>query len=163
LSSREKRYNPMSYHNGSVWPHDTAIAAAGLARYGQSEAALAIVNGLLALSRHVPLYRLPELLCGFPRISGEGPTLYPVACSPQAWAAAAPFLALQAVLGLDIDARRSRVTFQSPTLPETLNQLVLSELPVGRHRIELELVRSGDQVVVNPLSCPSDVEVRTLD
>lgn len=162
LSSREKRYNPMSYHNGSVWPHDTAIAAAGLARYGESAAALTIVNGLLALSRHVPLYRLPELLCGFPRVRGEGPTLYPVACSPQAWAAAAPFLALQAILGLDVDARRSRVTFRNPALPETLRHVVLSELPVGKHRLALELVRNGDGVSVNSLECPSDVEVVTL-
>lgn len=162
LSSNEKRYNPMSYHNGSVWPHDTAIAAAGLARYGQSDAALTIVNGLLALSRHVPLYRLPELLCGFPRNRGEGPTLYPVACSPQAWAAAAPFLALQAVLGLDVDARRSRVTFRSPVLPETLKQVLLCDLLVGKHRIDLELVKHGDSVTVNPLRCPDDVEVLTV-
>ncbi|HEY6723621.1 MAG TPA: glycogen debranching N-terminal domain-containing protein [Polyangiaceae bacterium] len=159
LSSLEKRYNPMSYHNGSVWPHDTAMAAAGLARYGECDAALVIVNGLLALSRHVPLYRLPELLCGFPRARGEGPTLYPVACSPQAWAAAAPFLALQAVLGLDVDARRSRVTFRNPVLPETLRQVVLCELPVGKHRVDLELVKNGDSVSVNPLRCPNDVEV----
>ena len=163
LSSLEKRYNPMSYHNGSVWPHDTAIAAAGLARYEHCDAALTIVNGLLALSRHVPLYRLPELLCGFSRIRGEGPTLYPVACSPQAWAAAAPFLALQAVLGLDIDARRSCVSFRKPALPDSLRELVLSEVPVGKHRVDIELVRNGDRVVVNPLRCPSEVDVRSID
>jgi glycogen debranching enzyme len=159
LSSREKRYNPMSYHNGSVWPHDTAIAAAGLARYGRRNEALTVVNGLLALSRHVPLYRLPELLCGFPRAHAEGPTLYPVACSPQAWAAAAPFLALQAILGLDIDARRSRVTFRNPALPESVKHLCLSELPVGKHRVNLELIRDETHVRVNLLRCPSDVEV----
>ncbi|HEU5074307.1 MAG TPA: amylo-alpha-1,6-glucosidase, partial [Polyangiaceae bacterium] len=163
LSSSEKRYNPMSYHNGSVWPHDTAIAAAGLARYGQCDAALSIVNGLLALSRHVPLYRLPELLCGFSRIPGEGPTLYPVACSPQAWAAAAPFLALQAMLGLDIDARRSCVTFRNPRLPDNLRELTLSDLAVGKHRIDVEIARGdGHRILVNPLRCPSDVEVLTL-
>src|SRR6185503_4788148 len=105
VSAGEPRYNPMSYHNGSVWPHDNAIIGAGFARYGFIDGAARILAGLFDASLFVDASRLPELFCGFDRRPGEGPTLYPVACSPQSWAAAAPFLLLQACLGLSIDAR----------------------------------------------------------
>src|SRR5262249_43161444 len=91
VTSGESRYNPMSYHNGSVWPHDNAIIASGLARYGLKIAAGRILAGLFDASLFVDLRRLPELFCGFDRRPGEGPTLYPVACAPQAWSAGAPF------------------------------------------------------------------------
>ena len=94
ISEGELRYNPMSYHNGSIWPHDTAMGVAGLARYGFSEEALKVMTGLFNASLFDPLHRLPELFCGFDRMPGHGPTLYPVACSPQAWAAGAVFLLL---------------------------------------------------------------------
>ena len=105
LAASAPRYNPMSYHDGSVWPHDNALIAAGLARYGDTRAAAAILGGLFDAFRALEDARLPELLCGFDRRRGEPPTLYPTACSPQAWAAGAVFLLLQAVLGLTIDAR----------------------------------------------------------
>ena len=98
----------MSYHNGSVWPHDNALIAAGMARYGHTGQAMRVLAGLFEASLHFDGHRLPELFCGFPRREGEGPTLYPVACSPQAWAAAAVFCMLQACLGLDIDAGKQR-------------------------------------------------------
>ena len=102
------RYNPMSYHDGSVWPHDNAIVAAGLARYGFMTEALRILSATFDLSQAVDLYRLPELICGFHRRSGDSPTLYPVACAPQAWSAGAVYLLLQACLGVRADALAKR-------------------------------------------------------
>src|SRR5205823_2033432 len=99
VAAREARYNPMSYHNGSIWPHDNAPIAAGLARYGLKDEALRVMNAMFDASLFFDMHRLPELFCGFERRAGEGPTLYPVACAPQAWAAAAIFLLLQACLG----------------------------------------------------------------
>ncbi|MGH9640592.1 MAG: amylo-alpha-1,6-glucosidase, partial [Bryobacteraceae bacterium] len=105
IATGQKRYNPMSYHNGSVWPHDNALIALGAASSRDKELALGILSGMLDLSIFVDLHRLPELICGFPRRPGKGPTLYPVACSPQAWAAGAVFLALQSCLGLSVSAK----------------------------------------------------------
>ncbi|HXG49987.1 MAG TPA: amylo-alpha-1,6-glucosidase [candidate division Zixibacteria bacterium] len=130
LAVSEARYNPMSYHNGSVWPHDNALIAAGLARYGYKEQASAILNALFDASLFVE-YRLPELFCGFQRREGEGPVPYPVACSPQAWAAGAVFMLLQAVLGLRINAAASRVTFVRPMLPEFLDEIWIRNLKIG--------------------------------
>ena len=105
----ERRYNPMSYHNGSMWPHDNALIALGSLRRSDKELALRITSGLLDLSSEVMFHRLPELICGFGRRPGKGPTLYPVACSPQAWAAGSVFMLLQACLGLEIRASESRI------------------------------------------------------
>ena len=101
MPSDAPRFNPMSYHDGSVWPHDNALIALGLARYGFKRAAAAIFTGLFDAAGHMELMRFPELFCGFPRRRGTAPTLYPVACAPQAWASAAPFALLEACLGLD--------------------------------------------------------------
>src|SRR5262249_49371194 len=101
VAASEARYNPMSYHNGSVWPHDNALIACGLSRYGLREPVLAILSGLFEASHFLELQRMPELFCGFARRNGSGPTLYPVACAPQAWAAGAVYLLLQACLGLE--------------------------------------------------------------
>jgi glycogen debranching enzyme len=162
LSSRERRYNPMSYHNGSIWPHDNAIAAEGLAAYGHREGALAILSGLFGASQHVELSRLPELFCGFPRRVGQGPTLYPVACSPQAWAAGAVFMLLKAALGMDIDAREQRVTFRSPRLPEFLGELWISNLRVGTASVDLRLQRYPGDVGITVLSKRGEVQLATL-
>src|SRR5205814_6838685 len=118
VATSEARYNPMSYHNGSVWPHDNALIAAGFARYGRTTEASRVLGGIFDLSRSVDLHRLPELICGFHRRTSESPTLYPVACAPQAWAAGAAFLLIQACLGLTIDATARRVTFAHSVLPE---------------------------------------------
>ena len=100
----EARYNPMSYHNGSVWPHDNALIAAGFARYGRRAEAAKVFESLFSASTYVDLRRLPELLCGFARQQSRGPTFYPVACIPQAWAAAAPLYLVQSCLGLSFEA-----------------------------------------------------------
>src|SRR5206468_3734123 len=117
LAAGEARYNPMSYHNGSVWPHDNALIAAGLARYGLREAVARPLEGLYEASLYVELHRMPELFCGFSRRPGEGPTLYPVACAPQAWAAGAVFLLLKAALGIEVDGQKHEVTLGRPVLP----------------------------------------------
>jgi glycogen debranching enzyme len=159
LSSLERRYNPMSYHDGSVWPHDNALIAAGLARYGMKREALRILDGMFDASRFVDLNRLPELFCGFARRSAEGPTLYPVACAPQAWASGAVYLLLQACLGLSIDGNRRLLTLHRPALPLALRRLRLIGLEVGSATIDLDLRRHRRDVGVNVIRREGDVEV----
>jgi glycogen debranching enzyme len=145
----EARYNPMSYHNGSVWPHDNALIAAGLARYGLTTPVLRIMTGLFDASAHVDLQRMPELFCGFSRRAGEGPTLYPVACSPQAWAAGSVFLLLASCIGLRIDAPARRIELFRPSLPAWLPGLEITGLRVADCSVDLELNRYPDDVGVN--------------
>jgi glycogen debranching enzyme len=143
LSSQAARYNPMSYHNGSVWPHDTAIAAAGFARYGHKEEAGVLLGNLYGVSLYYERARLPELFCGFPRHHGYGPTEYPVACSPQSWATGAPFLLLSAVLGLQPAADQQRLTLTQPTLPDWIKEMDMPGLRLGSHTIHLLLTREA--------------------
>jgi glycogen debranching enzyme len=159
LAMTEPRYNPMSYHNGSVWPHDNALIAAGLARYGFQEHALTIMTALFDASRQVDLNRLPELYCGFPRQPGHGLTLYPVACSPQAWAAGAIFLLLQASLGLTVDAVQQQLRFSEPLLPEWLETVRIANLRVGPAVIDLALHRRADRVDVQVLRKRGTLEI----
>jgi glycogen debranching enzyme len=159
LDATEARYNPMSYHNGSVWPHDNALIALGMARYGIKEGALKILTALFHASQEMDLYRMPELFCGFRRRATEGPTLYPVACAPQAWSAGAVFLLLQACLGLDIDAPAARICLQHPVLPEDLNEVSIRNLTVGKASVDLVLRRHGDDVGVHLERREGDVEV----
>ena len=137
IDADEARYNPMSYHNGSVWPHDNAIIAAGFARYGFRDLMLRLVDGMSGASVFVDLHRLPELFCGFPCRAGEGPTLYPVACAPQAWASAAVFMLLGAALGLDIDGRRGEISFSHPLLPANVPAVRIAGLSVGSGSVDL--------------------------
>jgi glycogen debranching enzyme len=123
------RYNPMSYHNGSVWPHDNALIALGLARYGCKRAAGAIFTGLYNAVCHMDLMRFPELFCGFARRRGIAPTLYPVACAPQAWAGAAPFALLEACLGIVCDHARREIRFHNPVLPRFVDEIRIQDLP----------------------------------
>ena len=163
LAATEARYNPMSYHNGSVWPHDNAIIAAGLSRYGLRREAARIFEGLFAASIYIDLRRQPELFCGFARHPGSGPTLYPVACSPQAWAAAAPLSLIQSCLGLGFDPARSEVTFEQPMLPEFLNEITLRGLSLGGKSVDVMLARSGAGVVVETLARNGDIRVLTTN
>jgi glycogen debranching enzyme len=148
LDVREQRYNPISYHNGSVWPHDNAIIAMGMARYGAKTGASRILSGLFDASHHVDLNRMPELFCGFRMRAHEGPTLYPVACAPQAWSAGAVFLLLQACLGLDVDATQQRITFDHPLLPDNLHKLAIRDLRVGDARVDLMLEHNAHDVAL---------------
>ncbi len=149
VAAGQARYSPIAYHNGSVWPHDSAIVAAGLARYGMRRDAARILGGLFEAAGHFPGSRLPELFCGFDRQTGEPPIAYPVACSPQAWAAAAPFLLLQACLGLEASGADRRVTFDRPHLPDGLTWIRIERLRVGDTRIDVELRGHGEDVTVD--------------
>ncbi|WP_142850329.1 amylo-alpha-1,6-glucosidase [Telmatospirillum sp. J64-1] len=149
LGRSEVRYNPMSYHNGSIWPHDNAIVAAGLARYGMAQQAGRIMHGMFEAALFVDLNRLPELFCGFRRRAGQGPTLYPVACVPQAWASGAVFMLLQSCLGLDVDGRGNRISFTRPWLPPFLDHLELKGLRVKDGAADLILTRHKDAVGVH--------------
>ena len=153
------RYNPMSYHNGSIWPHDNALVAAGLARHGFTGAAGRIMAAMFDLSEAVDLHRLPELICGFHRRGGESPTLYPVACAPQAWAAGAVYLLLQACLGLRIDAAERRVSFSRAVLPDTIDWLRIMNLSVANTSVDLLLTRHTYDVGVTVLRRDGDVEI----
>jgi glycogen debranching enzyme len=153
------RYNPMSYHNGSVWPHDNAIVAAGCARYGLTAQALQIMGAMFDLSRMVELNRLPELICGFHRRSGEFPTLYPVACAPQAWAAAAASMLLQACLGAQVDAEARRVSFARAMLPEDVEWVRILNLRIADASMDLLLTRYPHDVGMTVLRREGDVEV----
>jgi glycogen debranching enzyme len=162
ISSRERRYNPTSYHNGSIWPHDNALIAMGLARYGHSDFASRLTSTIIDAAVHMDLRRLPELFCGMRKQRDKGPILYPVACSPQAWAAAAPFGMLQACLGLEIDATQRVARLKYPRLPERIDELRVRGLPVGDARVDLMVRRLGDTVSVSILRREGDAEVVTL-
>lgn len=159
VAAGEARYNPMSYHNGSVWPHDNAIIGAGLARYRLKSGVVRIMGGVFDTSLFIDMHRMPELFCGFPRRPGEGPTLYPVACSPQAWAAGSVFLLIQACLGLRIEAAIGRVNLYYPLLPEFLEKVRIRGLRVGSSSVDLSFRRVGDDVAVNVLGRTGNLEV----
>ncbi|EJZ18507.1 amylo-alpha-1,6-glucosidase (plasmid) [Rhizobium sp. Pop5] len=161
IASTEARYNPMSYHNGSVWPHDNAMIASGLARYGYRAEASRILEGLFAASTYLDLRRLPELFCGLPRQRAQGPTFYPVACSPQAWAAAAPLLLLQSCLGLDFEPNARIISFDEPQLPSFLDEVMLRHLRVGNGWADVAIRRSGRSVVVDTVGRQGEVRVLT--
>jgi glycogen debranching enzyme len=159
VASDQSRYNPMSYHNGTIWPHDTAICAAGMARYGRPEAAAKVLGAMLDAATYAESYRLPELFCGFPRRPGEGPIRYPVACAPQSWAAGAVFLLVQACLGLTIDPRRKEVQLHNPTLPEFVHHICLRNLCVGAGKVDLTIQRRGGDLGINVMRREGGVRV----
>lgn len=159
LAAGQPRYNPMSYHDGSVWPHDNAITALGLARAGFHDHAARVMSGLFEASRNFDLARLPELFCGFSRRVGEGPTHYPVACSPQAWASGAVFMLLQACIGLEIDAPHRTLRFNRARVPVFLDHLRIDNLAVGDASLDLVLGRQPQGMSVDVVGRRGDVEV----
>ena len=159
VGRHEVRYNPLSYHNGSVWPHDNGIIAAGMARYGHREFAGRILMSLLDLSGSVDLQRLPELICGVDRRQGQGPTLYPVACSPQAWAAGTVFMLLQACLGIGVDVKNRRITFDRPYLPKGIPQLWIKDLRIEDCRLSIFMERDVGLVRIQVVEKHGEVEV----
>lgn len=162
VAEGQSRYNPMAYHNGSVWPHDTAIAAMGLARYGFKDKSLKILTGLFEAAVFLDLHRLPELFCGFSRLPGQGPTLYPVACSPQAWASGAVFQLLQGCLGLSFSPEKPQIRFYHPRLPNYLNWLRISNLRFDDGVIDLALTRHAHDVGINVERKEGDIEVTVV-
>jgi glycogen debranching enzyme len=162
VAAGEARYNPMSYHNGSIWPHDNALTAAGLARYGVTDAATRIFEAMFDLSQAVDLNRLPELICGFHRRGDEHPTLYPVACAPQTWAAGAVYLLLEACLGLRVDALQRRVSFSRAILPAAIDWVGIGNLAIGEARVDLRLERHPHDVSATVLQREGDVEIVSI-
>lgn len=159
VSAHERRFNPASYHNGSIWPHDNALIALGLARYGHSARVAQLTTAIFDAAAHMDLRRLPELFCGTQRHRGKGPILYPVACAPQAWAAAAVFGLMQACLGLEIDAGQRTVRLRHPRLPESLDSVSIRNLTIADARLDLLLRRHGEDVAVNVLRREGDAAV----
>jgi glycogen debranching enzyme len=149
LDARELRYNPLSYHNGSVWPHDNALIAAGFWRYGLRKETMQIFSGLFDAGTLMDLYRLPELICGFRRRPQERPTLYPTACSPQAWAAGTVLYLLPTILGLSIDASQHQVAFIRPYLPSFLQEIRLQKLRIGEASLNVTIRGREDDVDIH--------------
>jgi glycogen debranching enzyme len=155
----EARYNPMSYHNGSIWPHDNALIALGLGRYGLKHSVAHLFKGLFEAASYMDLRRLPELFCGFQRERRRGPTLYPVACAPQAWASATPFTLLESALGLEFDEKRCEIRLRNPRLPAFLNEVVLRELQLAGSSVDLRVSRHGDDVSLEVLRTRGHIQV----
>jgi glycogen debranching enzyme len=162
VATSEVRYNPMSYHNGSVWPHDNALIAYGLSENKDKDLACRVLTGFFDAAMFFDLYRLPELFCGFPRRAGTGPALYPLACAPQAWAAGAVFLMLQSCLGLSVHAAESTVCLTYPRLPESIQVVTIRNLCLGQNSIDLELVRNRHSVSLNILRRTGNLQVRSI-
>ncbi len=154
-----QRYNPMSYHNGSVWPHDNALIAMGFARYGLRDSVLPVFKGLFDAAGYMEQRRLPELFCGFPRRRRNAPTQYPVACAPQAWASAAMMALLQASTGLEMRAGAGEISFNRPQLPDFLDELCLHGLRLGDGSADVMLRRHGDDVAVTVTAQSGAVKV----
>ena len=160
VAACESRYNPMSYHDGSVWPHDNAMIALGFSYYGLQDYVAKILEGLHEASRRVELHRLPELFCGFHRRpEADGPTLYPVACSPQAWAAGSVYMLLQACFGLSVRGPERQICFTNPSLPANLTEVRMHNLRVGDATADFLIRRDGDSVAVEILRKTGNVEI----
>jgi glycogen debranching enzyme len=155
----EARHNPMSYHDGSIWPHDNALIALGFARYGLKHSVAHLFKGLFDAASYMDLRRLPELFCGFQRERRRGPVLYPVACAPQAWASATPFTLLEAALGLEFDAVRGEIRLRDPRLPEFLNEVVLRDLRLGASSVDLRVRRHNGEVSLEVLRTRGQIQV----
>jgi len=163
IATTENRYNPMSYHNGAVWPHDNAMIALGFARYGYREEAATILTGLFEASLFLDLRRMPELFCGFLKRKGEGPTLYPLACAPQAWSSTVVFALLQACLGIETsNTPQPQIIFCKPWLPPWLDSLEIKKLTVGNASIDVYLQRYDNDVGVNVLRREGNVKVTVV-
>jgi glycogen debranching enzyme len=158
----EARYNPMSYHNGSIWPHDNALIALGLARYGLKRPVAQITRGLFEAATYMDLRRLPELFCGFQRERRRGPTLYPVACAPQAWASATVFSLIEAMLGLELHPATQEIFLHNPQLPQFLDEVILRNLQVGGSTADLKISRHGEEVSLAVLRTRGPIQASVI-
>src|SRR5688500_19013767 len=163
IAASEARFNPMSYHNGSIWPHDNALIAYGFSRYNLMEESAKVLKVTFDTAIQADDYRLPELFCGFDRIKGQGPTSYPVACAPQAWSVGALFMLLQACLGLRIRAAENTITFCQPVLPSFLKEITISNLRIGDKQVVLQIRRGKEGIDVNLLSPDTDVKIEVVN
>ncbi|WPO42621.1 amylo-alpha-1,6-glucosidase [Tardiphaga sp. 42S5] len=159
IARGEARYNPMSYHDGSIWPHDNALITLGLARYGLKHSVEAVFKGLFDTAAYMDLRRLPELFCGFQREKRRGPTLYPVACAPQAWASATPYTLLEAALGIEFDVARGEIRFRNPRMPAFLQYVILRDLRLGESSVDLCLRKHENDVSLEVLRTRGQIQV----
>jgi glycogen debranching enzyme len=159
IAQSEARYNPMSYHNGSIWPHDNAIIAYGFSRYDLMDEVSKVLKAVFDTAVHADDYRLPELFCGFDRIKGQGPTSYPVACAPQAWSVGALFMLIQSCLGMRIHAAQNTISFCHPVLPSFLKEITISNLRLNDKQVILQIRRSKEGIDVALLSAGTDVKI----
>jgi glycogen debranching enzyme len=162
IASTEARYNPMSYHNGSIWPHDNALIALGMTHYGLHRPVERLFKGLFEAATYMEMRRLPELFCGFRRVRGSGPTLYPVACAPQAWASATPFTLIEASLGLQFDPFANEIRLRNPHLPAFLDDLVLRNLQLKQSSVDLKIRRHATDVSMEILERRGHVQVSVV-
>ncbi|HUI19421.1 MAG TPA: amylo-alpha-1,6-glucosidase [Methylocella sp.] len=162
VASGEARFNPISYHNGSIWPHDNAMIALGFARYGLVTRAAQVFSAMFEAAAYQELRRLPELFCGFTRKPHRGPTAYPVACAPQAWASAAPFAFLEACLGMELRYEANAMSFRDPVMPSFLDRVTLHNLSLGGSRIDLKFDRHGSDVTLNLLQRRGDTKIMLI-
>ncbi len=162
IAKDKSRYNPMSYHNGSVWPHDNALIALGLARYGTLDSVDRVFSGLTEAASYMELRRLPELFCGFQRAKGRGATLYPVACAPQAWASATPFSLIDAALGFEFDTGAREIRMRNPHLPAFLDEVLIRDLRLGDSSVDFVVRRHGPEISVQLLRGGDDVRVAVV-
>jgi len=158
----EVRYNPMSYHNGSIWPHDNALIVLGFARYGLKRAVTQVTRGLFEAATYMDLRRLPELFCGFQRERRRGPTLYPVACVPQAWASATPFSLIESMLGLEFEPQANEIHLRNPRLPAFLDEVILRNLVVGASSMDLKVRRHGHEVSLEVLRASGKIQASVI-
>jgi glycogen debranching enzyme len=162
VAKGEARYNPMSYHNGSIWPHDNSLIALGFARYGLTQSIEQVFKGLFRAATYMDARRLPELFCGFQRQRGRGPTLYPVACSPQAWASATPFALLEASLGLEFDPAKGEIRLRNPQLPSFLDEVTLRNLQLDPSSVDLRVRRHKESVSLDILQTRGEIQVSII-
>ena len=162
IANTEARYNPMSYHNGSIWPHDNALIALGLARYDLKRPLERVFKGLFEAATYLEMRRLPELFCGFQRSRERGPTHYPVACTPQAWASATPFTLIEASLGLQFDPVANQIRLLNPRLPSFLDELVLRNLQLKQSSVDLKVRRHANDVSVEILERRGRIQVAVV-
>jgi glycogen debranching enzyme len=141
----EARFNPISYHNGSVWPHDSALCASGLVASGVRGAATRLLRGAFEAAVHFDM-RMPELFCGFARTQGAPPVAYPVACLPQAWAAGSAFMLLQACLGVQVDGAAKAIHVHRAELPFGIQDVTIHDVAVGEQRVDLVFRSAGGRV-----------------
>ena len=156
LATDAVKYNPMSYHNGSIWPHDNALIAMGFARYGFKSAVMRVFNGLFEATTFIDLHRLPELFCGLKKRNGEGPTAYPVACSPQAWAVGSVFLLLEALLGMEIDVQKKQIIFHNSLLPEKVHQIHIQHLSLDSAKCDITITATSFTPIITVDGLPED-------
>jgi glycogen debranching enzyme len=159
LSSGEKRYNPLGYHNGTIWPHDNAIIAMGLKKYGFDNEMSILFTGMYEAVQTFENYRLPECFGGLPRSNYSVPVKYPVACSPQAWSSGTMPFMFAASLGIEPDALNNRLIIKKPHLPSWLNDVQFNNLKVGKTLTDLDFKRIEDETLINVSKKSGDIEV----